>query len=1005
MREYSKKPQNQSRTLDSNPRVSKQAPIADILQAYKNGTLGRQSIQRENVEDEELLQTKTSGQAPASVILQRYKDSIHQYASEEEDDLLQGKFETAQCEEIDEEELLQGKFDSTSITEQEPLRREEKSNNTGLPDNLKKGIESLSGYSMDDIKVHYNSSKPAQLQALAYTQGANIHIVPGQEQHLAHEAWHVVQQKQGRVQPTMQLQGIDVNDNEELEREAEIMGGMALNLQPKQAKELKNTVPRALTSQLFGGDIGRAKVLPRFGGVNPETNKLYTVRELLIIKDKKGGRPGQKAEVKRDTNHNNIDKVKFENDLALMILQCPNSYIEQPIVFLTKEINKYIDKKIKQGLIENREEDLNKFLSKEMKGKYTTIFGRLTAELNEQYTAYLDNLIINGGDLYSQLQMQAAFISEIYSKDFEMCLTDDVRFMSLVRSFENPKLYKDKGTFVSPGITHTAIPFDEAHDDARVRPQSIDSVYGKDGRDRHVPQSDQYYGITARELTEAPKGKGDAKFAALDPLSPSPAPFQRGMDYWTANEESAFIQDARLNLDMPVTGTGASGTTAELLTCAKIFGLPDGMPKKTYVIALLGYFIISGAHSFHEIMSIANNAGIPYTPGDYFNTLNNLSAGTEFEQPFNALMSYPKHQAFIKPTVAETLIPTPLRNEIFDEESSTGWIKPINDFFTSAFGFPCEEITVLGGGRSAAPVYKVKLSGTYYVFKIFPDIREAETEIKMLLLLREKGISSVMPKLTKDGNTVFPVGGKTSRKAGILMDLATGHSVDEIIEKQGSEFDFNTLKLSVIKTATLLGNLHKKEGKKILMEKQRKAYDIEFTQRRLDSILQDQKKSKFIGIPIQDFFNVIKEAYIEAKLEATIIHSDANTGNFIFNDGSISVIDVATMDQSLDRNLSGMKTGAADVGRFLQSLLSSHPGKVSHGDFIILRNEFYKAYNKAKRTGADKDFEKGSLFHQFALEILVLLLAEPNKEAVDISERRIVDIIEYAKTLGLNFKE
>lgn len=74
-----------------------------------------------------------------------------------------------------------------------------KPNNTGLPDNLKSGVENLSGFSMDDVKVHYNSSQPAQLNALAYAQGTNIHIAPGQERHLPHEAWHVAQQKQGRV--------------------------------------------------------------------------------------------------------------------------------------------------------------------------------------------------------------------------------------------------------------------------------------------------------------------------------------------------------------------------------------------------------------------------------------------------------------------------------------------------------------------------------------------------------------------------------------------------------------------------------------------------------------------------------------------------------------------------------------------------------------------------------------------------------------------------------------
>ena len=77
---------------------------------------------------------------------------------------------------------------------------------------------------MDDVQVHYNSPKPAQLKAHAYAQGNQIHLGPGQEKHLSHEAWHVVQQKQGRVQPTMQLQGVNINDNAGLEREADVMG-------------------------------------------------------------------------------------------------------------------------------------------------------------------------------------------------------------------------------------------------------------------------------------------------------------------------------------------------------------------------------------------------------------------------------------------------------------------------------------------------------------------------------------------------------------------------------------------------------------------------------------------------------------------------------------------------------------------------------------------------------------------------------------------------------------
>ncbi len=108
----------------------------------------------------------------------------------------------------------------------------QKKNNTGLPDQLKSGIESLSGIDISDVKVHYNSSQPAQLNAHAYAQGNQIHVAPGQEKHLPHEAWHVVQQKQGRVKPTKQFKGkVNINDDVGLEKEADVMGDKTKNVQ------------------------------------------------------------------------------------------------------------------------------------------------------------------------------------------------------------------------------------------------------------------------------------------------------------------------------------------------------------------------------------------------------------------------------------------------------------------------------------------------------------------------------------------------------------------------------------------------------------------------------------------------------------------------------------------------------------------------------------------------------------------------------------------------------
>lgn len=97
----------------------------------------------------------------------------------------------------------------------------------GLPADLQAGMESLSGMSLDHVQVHYNSSAPAQLGAYAHTQGSDIHVAPGQERHLAHEAWHVVQQAQGRVKPTIDVGGTPVNNDPSLESEADRMGAQA----------------------------------------------------------------------------------------------------------------------------------------------------------------------------------------------------------------------------------------------------------------------------------------------------------------------------------------------------------------------------------------------------------------------------------------------------------------------------------------------------------------------------------------------------------------------------------------------------------------------------------------------------------------------------------------------------------------------------------------------------------------------------------------------------------
>jgi hypothetical protein len=183
-------------SLNQGPRFAEQAKLADFLSVGRGGT--QRAIPRQEVKEDDGAEIERDQSAIQRVAM----SAISAEEPREDDNPVQ--------------------------RESAPVQR--RKNNTGMPDNLKRGVKNLSGLAMDDVRVHYNSAKPAQLRALAYTQGTNIHVGPGQETHLGHEAWHVVQQKQGRVQATMQTKGVAINDDSSLEREADVMGARAAGL-------------------------------------------------------------------------------------------------------------------------------------------------------------------------------------------------------------------------------------------------------------------------------------------------------------------------------------------------------------------------------------------------------------------------------------------------------------------------------------------------------------------------------------------------------------------------------------------------------------------------------------------------------------------------------------------------------------------------------------------------------------------------------------------------------
>ncbi|WP_075164051.1 eCIS core domain-containing protein [Microscilla marina] len=129
---------------------------------------------------------------------------------------------------------------------QEPIKRRQ---NNNKETQVKKNVGQLMGTDVSDTKVHYNSSKPAQLQAEATAQGNQVHLAPGKEKHLGHELTHVAQQKQGIVKPTVQANnGTSINNDPRLEKQADDIGAKALQMKSNNTDDTRSTTNSTNTS-------------------------------------------------------------------------------------------------------------------------------------------------------------------------------------------------------------------------------------------------------------------------------------------------------------------------------------------------------------------------------------------------------------------------------------------------------------------------------------------------------------------------------------------------------------------------------------------------------------------------------------------------------------------------------------------------------------------------------------------------------------------------------------
>lgn len=148
-----------------------------------------------------------------------------------------------------------------------------------LPAPLRTQMESAFNASFANVKVH-EGNHVGSVGAIAYTQGNHVHFAPGQfnpntrsgQALLGHELAHVVQQRQGRVKPTTQVNGLPVNDQSALEQEADALGQKAAQMKTPATLQRQETQDKAANYQITspkGSEDGYREIT----AVNQTTNQ------------------------------------------------------------------------------------------------------------------------------------------------------------------------------------------------------------------------------------------------------------------------------------------------------------------------------------------------------------------------------------------------------------------------------------------------------------------------------------------------------------------------------------------------------------------------------------------------------------------------------------------------------------------------------------------------------------------------------------------------------------
>ena len=472
---------------------------------------------------------------------------------------------------------------------------------------------SFGSHDVGNVQAHTGAAAQDASSAMgaeAYATGNHVVLGGGADLHtVAHEAAHVVQQQAG-----VSLSGGVGQVGDKYEQHADKVADAVV--QGKSAEPILNEMTGA------GPGVQRRAIQrstnPFFGKVQRLAGDLSAPVRSDVAPGMVGQTVGQAAAAlhpeARDASFNPLRKVEFETRLAQLILGTPDAFMTT-VRKVSNGVLDYIEAEAAAGL-SNANASMVALIN-EGQG----FFGRWVEELTEQnqndIAADMKRTLRGGGGGAAQhLMMHAKFNWEIYSKNWQ----DQVK-----QAFMTQFISKNKNTAKPPGGEGSL------RNDAQVTVggSTASNLFDKANRGR-IEAGKPGASVTEKADTSSratgtrsQQGGAEAESQRVLPNTLDAdkeairGSHDRGTNSWTVDETAAFCQQARLLLNMPLSGGGPSGTTSDCLTIGIAFGAASPQERLEYALAVQGVLSTAGAHTFHEIMTIAATIGVPYQPGSY----------------------------------------------------------------------------------------------------------------------------------------------------------------------------------------------------------------------------------------------------------------------------------------------------------------------------------------------------------------------------------------------------